>query len=171
MKGESDVGIQVQVPVGTLPLAGPYIVGRNGRFEITALRIDQWGEDDPQGDGAVDVHGIGKRGKPIVGGFRCLMAQDIDALCEAWLVARGGLVVMPDDDEVGALVTMCSGVVESVIVGRDLERLGWLGAAYVGEHGSDKRAYSVEQLEWSEMVAGSSLLLEPTKATPPERVL
>ncbi|TEU16708.1 MAG: hypothetical protein E3J25_02655 [Anaerolineales bacterium] len=158
------MGIKLQVPVGTLPFAGPYIRGRNGDFEITALRIHQWGQDDPKGDGAVDVHGIGKRGVPIVGGFRCLMAQDIDALCKAWIVARGGLVIMPDDDDVAALVTTCSGVVESVIVGRDFEKLDWLGQAYLGDRDPDKYGYQVERLEWSEMVAGSSLLLEPPRA-------
>jgi len=136
------MGIQVEIPVGRLEFADPYIIGRNGHFEITALKIEQWGQDDPQGDGAVDVHGIGKRGKPIYGGFRCLRVEDIDALCKAWIDARGGLVILPDDDSVTALVKMCGGVIESVIVGRDLDQYN---------------------LEWSEMAGGQSLLLLPTE--------
>ena len=126
------MGIKVQIPVGRREFADPYIIGRNGYYEITALRINQWGEDDPQGDGAVDVQGIGKRGKPINGGFRCLRAEDIDALCKAWIEARGGLAVLPGENDVTGLITACSGVIKSVIIGRDVDALQQLGEQYVG---------------------------------------
>ena len=147
VKGESDVGITVQVSVGTLPFAGPYIRGRNGDFEITALRIHQWGQDDPKGDGAVDVHGIGKRGEPIVGGFRCLRAEEIDALSKAWIEARGGLVIMPGDEGVTALVTMCDGIADRVIIGRDQDGLEVVGKKHTGDDGGDKWEYYVEGVE------------------------
>lgn len=139
--------MKVQVPVGTLPFAGPCIRGRNGDFEITALRIHQWGQDDPKGDGAVDVHGIGKRGKPIVGGFRCLMADDIDALCYAWIQARGGLVIMPGDEGVTALVTMCSGVPDDVVLGTDGPALQRQGERYVGVSDPDEWEYHLRAIE------------------------
>jgi len=66
---QSDL-ITVQVPVGQLSHGNPYIRGRNGHFEITALRIRQWAEDHPLGDGCVALEGVGKRGKAIRGGLR-----------------------------------------------------------------------------------------------------
>lgn len=142
------MGIQVEVPADTLPFSSPYIRGRNGDFEITALRIHQWGQDDPQGDGAVDVHGIGKRGEPIVGGFRCLMAQDIDALCKAWIEARGGLVILPGDDDVSGLITICCGIPDdSVVVARDSDGLERAGQEYVGDINPDKMEYHLASVE------------------------
>jgi len=147
VKGEIDVGIRVQVPVGRLGFSDPYIRGRNGDWEITALRIHQWGTDDPQGDGAVDVHGIGKRGEPIVGGFRCLRADDIDALCKAWIEARGGLAILPGDKEVTALIPRCSGIICGAIIGRDVDALDRVGTEHVGDGAPPKWEYDLESVE------------------------
>ncbi|HUT15493.1 MAG TPA: hypothetical protein VMY98_04535 [Anaerolineae bacterium] len=161
--------IKVEVPLGQRKYGDPYIRGRNGDFEITALRIHQWAEEESaEACGTVDIHGIGKRGDPIVGGFRCIRSENIDALCKAWIEARGGLVIMPDDDEVGVLVTTCSGVVEAVVLGRDLDQLAKLRNQYVGDRDPDKHAYAIERLEWTEMVAGESLLLVPTTGSVPD---
>ncbi|HUV93910.1 MAG TPA: hypothetical protein VMX14_03655 [Anaerolineae bacterium] len=140
--------VTVEVPVGQRKYADPYIVGRNGYYPITALRIDQWGQDDPQGDGAVNVEGIGKRGKPIRGGFRCLMVEDIDALCKAWIEARGGLVIMPGDEGVSGLVTVCCGVPDdSVVLGRDSDALQRIGEEYVGDIDPEKMEYHLAAVE------------------------
>jgi len=146
MKGESDVndGIKVKVPVGQH--GGAYIRGRNGYFEITELVMFQWGEDDPLGDGAVDILGIGKRGKAIRGGFGCLRADEIDALCKAWIEARGGLVILPGEKHATALVTICSGIIDGVLLGRpqDVPALQQLGERYVGLSDPDKWEYHLE---------------------------
>ncbi|HUT15462.1 MAG TPA: hypothetical protein VMY98_04375 [Anaerolineae bacterium] len=140
--------IRIEVPVGRRELADPYIIGRNGYYEITALTINKWGEDHPEGDGAVDIQGIGKRGKPINGGFRCLLAEDIDALCKAWIEARGGLVILPSDDDVSGLITICCGIPDdSVVVSRDLDDLERLGQEYVGDINPDKVEYHLASVE------------------------
>jgi len=155
------MGIKVQVPVGQRRYGDPYMRGRNGDFEITALRIHQWGEEKSDEDcGCVDIHGIGKREVPIVGGFRCIRSENIDALCKAWLEARGGLVIMPDDNEVTALVTVCAGVVDEVMLSTDTSALQRLGERYVGCQDPDKWYYALECVE---LVAGESLRFEASK--------
>jgi len=147
--------------VGTIPSwAGPYIIGRNGQYEITALEIMQqpWRyEDEPSEQSLMNIRGIGKRGNPINGGFFCLRAEDIDALCKAWIEARGGLAIMPDDDEVTALVTMYGGIADRVIIGRDQELLRSLGKEHVGDADPDQWEY---YLECVELVAGESVRFE-----------
>ena len=149
MKGESDVNITVEVRRG--PSEGdisPYIIGRNGYYDITALAILARPQTTPRDDSVVDIRGIGKRGKLISGGFFCLQAEDIDALCYAWIQARGGLVVMPGDEGVTALVTICSGVVDdSVILSTNLDGLQRLADEYVGDRDPDKWEYHLEPVE------------------------
>ncbi len=146
--------IKVEVPTGRgLRDVAPYIIGRNGYYEITALQFYQRSGDDAGSRGVVDIQAVGKRKKLINGGFFAVRTEDIDALCKAWIEARGGLVIMPDDDEVTALVTMCDGVIDEVIVSRDLHALEVLGKQHTGDDGGDKyQCY----LECVELVAGEN---------------
>jgi len=139
-----DDNIKVQVPVEIARpyrYAIPYIVGRNGNFDITALQIVQWAKDKPGYDGIVRLQGIGRRAKPIRGGFHNVRVKDIDALCRAWIEARGGLVIVPDDDEVTVLVTMHGGIAQETIISRDHDALEALGEAHVGDFDPDQWEY------------------------------
>jgi len=65
------------------PTTYGWIQGRNGLFDILAVRVGWYG--NPTG---VYIDGIGKRGKTINGGLS-LTASAMDALCERWLLERG----------------------------------------------------------------------------------
>lgn len=139
------MSITVQVPtVRGEGASAPYIIGRNGYYEITALQFHRRGRDEVGSRRVVDIQAVGKRKKLINGGFFCLQADDIDALCTQWIQARGGLAMLPGDEGVTALVTMCSGVVDEVILSTDGPTLARLGERYVGEQDPDKWCYALE---------------------------
>ena len=61
------------------------MIGRNGKWNITALEAYRW----PWGDGnTVVLHGLGRRGQELRGGFYITVAM-MDALCSQWITARG----------------------------------------------------------------------------------
>ena len=143
--------MNIKVEVRRGPSEGdisPYIIGRNGYYDITALAILARCQDDPRDDSVVDIRAFGKRGKMINGGFFCLQADDIDTLCKAWIKGRGGLVILPSDDDVDALITVCCGIIDdSVVVSRDTDGLESLGQEYVGDINPDKMEYHLASVE------------------------
>jgi hypothetical protein len=87
---------------------GGYVVGRNGVFDITALRLLSSADD------MVIVDGIGKRGASIRGGFTLDSAASMDDLAQKWLEARGYTVIKPATEgapDMG-LVEMVRGLME-----------------------------------------------------------
>ena len=64
------------------------IVGRNGTFPITAIEVTFYPAQNGIG-GLVSVDGIGKRDKPIRGGFAFRSPEAMDRLAVKWLQKRG----------------------------------------------------------------------------------
>lgn len=69
------------------PEVAPYIKGRNGAFDITAVQLT-----DLSSTGYVWIDGVGKRGRPINGGLR-VSPEMMDELAVRWLEHRGRQVL------------------------------------------------------------------------------
>lgn len=79
----TNVGVDVNVEQA-------YIEGRNGMRPIK--RLEAWWS--PSGQEAF-IDGIGRRGKPIKGGFGSLTLDELNAFCKAILEAHGYKIVAP----------------------------------------------------------------------------
>ena len=57
-------------------------IGRNGRWDITAIEVEEWMN-------SVSINGVGKRGTIIQSsGIHSVPAEKMDELCAKWLAAR-----------------------------------------------------------------------------------